>query len=71
MHEAKEWVNAVYKSKKKETSGIYIYVDFETLKKSLGETDIPIGSPLKIKRYPLKGAKNLAQIVIKMRKGKI
>lgn len=69
MKESNEWVNAIYKSRGKE-SGIFVYIDGFSLKVALEHANIPIGSKLKVKRYPLKDVKGTGKIVLKLKEVK-
>ena len=56
--ERHEWINANYR-KEDVKSGVHIYIDYETLKNALEDTNIKIGDHLQIKRYALEGGKVL------------
>lgn len=56
--ERQEWINANYR-KQDVKSGVHIYIDYETLKNALENTNIKIGDHLEIKRYALSGGKVL------------
>lgn len=46
--EPKEWVKAHHRSNKNVSSGVFVYIDSETLRFS----NIPTDKPLLVKRYP-------------------
>ena len=61
--ERQEWINANYR-KQDIKSGVHIYIDNETLKNALENTNIKIGDQLEIKRYALRGGKVLIKFRI-------
>jgi len=61
--ERQEWIKANYR-KQDFKSGVHIYIDYETLKNALENTDIKIGDQLEIKRYALRGGKVLIKFRI-------
>lgn len=63
--ERREWINANYR-KQDVKSGVHIYIDYETLKNALENTNMKIGDHLQIRRYALRGGK----VVIKFRVNK-
>lgn len=65
--EGKTWIAAHRRTDKTQSGGIHIYVDAETLSKSLRFADIPINSELKVKRYPIKCRKRVAKIILEIR----
>ena len=67
--ESKEWVIANYR-KQDVKSGIHIYIDYETLKFALENTNLKLGEPLEIKRFPLKGNGDNAKVLIQIRLNK-
>jgi len=62
--ERREWIKANYR-KHDVKSGVHIYIDYETLKNALENTNIKIGDDLEIKRYALRGGKVLIKFKVK------
>lgn len=68
--ERQEWIKANYR-KQDLKSGVHIYIDYETLKNSLENTDIKVGDQLEIKRYALRGGKVLIKFRVNSDNSKI
>lgn len=62
--ERHEWISANYR-KQDEKSGVHIYIDYETLKNSLENTNIKVGDNLEIRRYAIRGGKVLIKFRVK------
>ena len=67
--ESKEWVIANYRNQEVK-SGIHIYIDYETLKDALKNSELKLGDHLEIKRFPLKGKGKYAKVLIQIRLNK-
>jgi len=62
--ERHEWIKANYR-KQDLKSGVHIYIDYETLKNALENTNIKVGDDLEIKRYALRNGKVIIQFKVK------
>ena len=65
--EAMEWSKASRRSQNGSKGGMHLYIDAETLNRTLLESHIPFDAELEIRRYALKGEKGVARILVKIR----
>ena len=67
MREAQEWIKLIPRYKNTNRGGGLVKLDSETLRLALGYADIPMDTPLLVRRYPVKGNKGTAEIIIKLK----
>jgi len=68
--EPKEWSKASRRTTNGSKGGMHVYVDSDALNYALNVAGIPLDAELKVRRYPLKGDKGVAKILIKIREDK-
>lgn len=68
--EGKRWVCASKRVRKAQSGGIHVYINADVLQFALESTNIKPTDKLEVRRYPLKGTKNTAEILLKIRKVK-